>query len=764
MSIEFASQYTDNFPKLLKMMGGSLLISTYQAGQLVLLRSDGESINTHFLGIEKPMGLTFKNGCIAIGSGAKVWEYRAMPMVAPKIEPQGRHDNCYLPRKMHLTGDIDIHEMAFADDDQLWMVNTKMSCLCTLDGEHSVVPQWQPPFISGYDLTDRCHLNGMSLRAGKPRYVTALGETDAAAGWRENKANGGILMDIEDSRVIARGLSMPHSPRWYQDRLLVLESGEGALCQIDENTGEKTTIAQMPGFTRGIDFAAQVAFIGLSEVRETAVFAGLPLTRRVDDRKCGVWAVDTTTGQILAYLVFTGSVREIFSVQLLPDRYPILLEPENPLVRSSYSLPDAVLKKVVAPPAQQVQVEQAQHAAIKTDFAKATAILRELLSEDPQHKQAQLMLGIVLTDAEQWEEGLIALNRAIELDPDNAEAYNSQGFAFAGLDQHESAIEAFDKAIELDNKYALAYMNRGMINLKLGNYQQGWRDFEWRWQTPQFHPFHCPQPQWQGEDISNKTLLVHTEQGAGDAIQSARFLDAARQKCKKLILVAPENLRDLLGTAKGVDQARLPGNLPQDLFDVYCPIMSLAGPLGIELEDLPATSFPYLSIPEHVSARKLEGAGLKIGFVWRGSETMKSNHHRSVQLSDFELLFKTPGTSWFSLQMPITGEEAEWMESRGVTNLEPDLPGFARTAALVEQLDLVIGVDTSAIHLSGSLNIPTWVLLGEHSDWRWRVAGETSDWYPATRLFRRAKGEAWKHHLTKIESALTAKLPEKTAC
>lgn len=758
MTIEFASQYTDNFPRLLKMIGGSLLISTYQAGQLVLLRSDGKSINTHFLGMEKPMGLTFKNGCIAIGSGARVWEYRAMPMVAPKIEPHGTHDNCYLPRKMHLTGDIDIHEMAFTNDDKLWMVNTKMSCLCTLDGEHSVVPQWQPPFISGYDLTDRCHLNGMSLRDGKPRYVTALGETDSAAGWRENKANGGILMDIEDNRMIARGLSMPHSPRWHQNRLLVLESGEGSLCEIDQASGEKSTIAQMPGFTRGIDFAAQVAFIGLSEVRETAVFAGLPLTRRVDDRKCGVWAVDTTNGQVLAYLKFTGSVREIFSVQVLPDRFPILLEPDNPMVRSSYALPNEVLKKVIAPPAQQVQVEQAQHAAINKDYTKATGILRELLSEDPQHKQAQLMLGIVLTDAEQWEEGLIALNRAIELEPDNAEAFNSQGFAFAGLGQFESAVDAFDKAIELDHKYALAYMNRGMMHLKMGNYQQGWRDFEWRWQTPQFHPFQCPQPQWQGEDISDKTLLVHTEQGAGDAIQSARFLEAAALRCKKLILVAPENLRDLLGTAKGVDQARLPGNMPQDLFDVYCPIMSLAGPLGIGLDDLPATRFPYLSVPDHVSARKLEGEGLKIGFVWRGSETMKSNHHRSVQLSDFEGLIKIHGTSWYSLQMPISGAEASWMESHGVTNLEADLPGFARTAALIEQLDLVIGVDTSAIHLSGALNVPTWVVLGQHSDWRWQTDGDETGWYPNTRLFRKGSGEDRQDQFKKIEARLLTQL------
>jgi len=296
-------------------------------------------------------------------------------------------------------------------------------------------------------------------------------------------------------------------------------------------------------------------------------------------------------------------------------------------------------------------------------------------------------------------------------------------------------------------------MNRGMVKLKLGEYEQGWKDFEWRWQTPQFHPFHCPQPQWAGEDISDKTLLVHTEQGAGDAIQSARFLALARERCKKLILVAPENLRDFLGTAKGVNQVRLPGQLPNDLFDVFCPIMSLAGALGITLDNLPA-ELPYLDVAEHVSAKALKGKGLKVGFVWRGSETMKSNQHRSSELSDFEALFSLPGIDWFSLQMPISGEEADWMDQQGITNLEAELPGFARTAALVEQLDLVIGVDTSAIHLSGALNIPTWVMLGEHSDWRWQQEGETTPWYPCARLFRALEGENWKARIARVKKAL----------
>jgi uncharacterized protein (TIGR03032 family) len=756
-AIQFASQHSDGFPRSLNQIGGSLLVSVRQPDSWVLLRADGDTINTHFLRMEKPTGAAFQNGRLALGTGPRVWEYRAMPMVAPKVEPANKHTNCYLPRRQHVTGDIDIHEMAFDGKGELWVVNTRMSCLCTLDAEHSVVPRWRPPFVSDYSLTDRCHLNGLAVRDGEPRYATALGETDNAAGWRENKVVGGLLMDVSDNRIISRGLSMPHSPRWHQDRLLLLESGDGNICRINEETGEKSVIVRLPGFTRGLDFAGHLAFIGLSKLRETSVFDGLPLTRREDDHKCGVWAVDTTNGQVLAFLEFTGAVREIFSVQLLPDRFPVLLEPEHPLVHTSYALPNRVLKDVVVLSPRQIQMEHALQAAAKQNFAGAAAILRELLGEDPDYAQAQLLLGVVLTDDEQWEEGLIALRRATELDSNNAEAHNYQGFAYSGLDQNEAALKSFGRAIELDSEYAQAHMNQGIVLLKKGKYAQGWKDFEYRWQTARFHPFNCPQPQWHGEDISGKTLLVHTEQGAGDAMMCARFLAQARVRCRKLILVAPENLRDLLSTARGVDEMRLPGNLPADLFDTYCPIMSLPGALGVELGNLPNDT-PYLSVPEHISASCLKGVGLKVGFCWRGSVTMITNHHRSCELKDLSPLFELPGIDWFSFQMPICNEEAEFLEMRGVTNLEPELPGFARTAALASQLDQVISIDTSLVHLAGALGIPTWVILGHHTDWRWHTEDEESAWYPGMRLFRAKPGDTWPQRVERVRQSLTGLL------
>jgi uncharacterized protein (TIGR03032 family) len=192
-------------------------------------------------------------------------------------------------------------------------------------------------------------LNGLGLRDGRPRYATALGETDAAAGWRGNKAKGGCLIDVPSGEVIARGLSMPHSPRWHDGRLWVLESGAGSLSTVDPQTGQLQTVVLLPGFTRGLDFYGPYAFIGLSQVRESAMFSGIPITDRlpVEERKCGVWVVDTRTGQVAAFLRFEAGVQEIFAVQLLPGlRYPDVLTEDQPAAASSFMVPDEALALV----------------------------------------------------------------------------------------------------------------------------------------------------------------------------------------------------------------------------------------------------------------------------------------------------------------------------------------------------------------------------------------------------------------------------------
>lgn len=339
------SVHTHSFAQLLEGLGCSVLVTTYQAGKLVILREQGGLVNTHFQVYERPMGLAAERGRLAVGTASRVEEYRNMSDVAARIAPAGVHDAAFLPRLSHVTGNIDIHELALAGDE-LWLVNTRFSCLCTLDGQHSFVPRWRPPFISGYAPEDRCHLNGLEVMDGQPRFVTALGQTDTPGGWRDNKASGGVVMDVPSGEVICGGLSMPHSPRWYDGRLWVLESGNGTLATVDPGSGQLTTVTELPGFTRGLSFLGPYAFVGLSQVRESAVFSGIRVTE-LAERNSGVWVVDIRSGQMVAFLRFEEAVQEVFAVAVLPGlRYPEVLPHDHELVPVSYALSQQALAEV----------------------------------------------------------------------------------------------------------------------------------------------------------------------------------------------------------------------------------------------------------------------------------------------------------------------------------------------------------------------------------------------------------------------------------
>jgi uncharacterized protein (TIGR03032 family) len=343
--------HTPNFPALLRGLGASLLVSTYQAGKLVLVRDEGDHLNTHFRSFQAPMGLALAGNRLAVGTAINVWEFVDVPAVTSKLDLPERHDACFLPRSCHFTGNIQIHELAWGVGEELWAVNTRFSCLCTLDRSASFTPRWRPPFVTALEPTDRCHLNGLAMAEGRPRYVTALGATDAPAGWRDNKARGGVVLDLESGEVLARELSMPHSPRWRSGRLWVCESGTGTVGYLDHRNGHYETVAATPGFTRGLDFAQNLAFVGLSQVRETAVFSGIPITERLaaHERTCGVCVVDLERGQPIALLRFEEGVQEVFAVQVLAGRrYPDLINDDVKLLENSFVVPDSALADVPA--------------------------------------------------------------------------------------------------------------------------------------------------------------------------------------------------------------------------------------------------------------------------------------------------------------------------------------------------------------------------------------------------------------------------------
>jgi uncharacterized protein (TIGR03032 family) len=314
-------------------------VSTYQANKLLAVRANGQGLSTLVRTFDKPMGLAVDGSRLALGTRKEVWFLRNAPDIAPQVEPVGVHDACFLPRSSHITGDIGIHEVAWVGDE-LWLVSTRFSCLATLSPDYSFVPRWRPPFISAIAAEDRCHLNGLALVDGQPRYVTALGTTDTRDGWRADKPHGGCIIDIPSGEFVTRGLSMPHSPRWHKGQLWVLESGTGSVMLVDRTTGHCETVATLPGFTRGLAIAGRYAFVGLSKIRPTSAMDGVPLAERRDQLKCGVAVIDLESGRLIGSLEFQSAVEEIFDVQLLPGiRFPEVMGFQKESLHHTFVIP-----------------------------------------------------------------------------------------------------------------------------------------------------------------------------------------------------------------------------------------------------------------------------------------------------------------------------------------------------------------------------------------------------------------------------------------
>lgn len=329
--VEVRYEHSRGLPALLEHLELSVLLSTYQAGRVVSVGSHGGELRLGFSRFDQAMGLTRTASGIAVGSRDAIWTLPASREIAPQIKPEGEHDIAFLARSCHYSGPLMGHDLAWGNG-RLWLVNTLFNGLVTIEGHWSFVPQWQPTFISGWAAGDRCHLNGLALAedGSAPAYVTALGETDTENGWREQRVSGGCLIHVPSGSVVLRGLSMPHSPRLYQDQLYLLDSGEGALLCVDPVSGQHRRVASLPGFTRGLDCYAGYAFVGLSQIRESAVFGGLAIEERDQDLRCGLAVVNLSSGALDGLLWFHTGLEEVFAVAVLPGwRNPAVIGPDT---------------------------------------------------------------------------------------------------------------------------------------------------------------------------------------------------------------------------------------------------------------------------------------------------------------------------------------------------------------------------------------------------------------------------------------------------
>lgn len=309
------------FPSWLADTGGSFAISTYQSGKVILIGTNKQAgrLSIFERTLERPMGIAFRDSRLAVASMIQITSFVDAARGTPGA---AGYDALFVPQSATYTADLDVHDIAFDADGGLVFVNTLFSCLATTSETHSFKPLWKPPFVSRLAPEDRCHLNGMAMRDGRPAYVTCVAETDVADGWREHRTGGGIVIDVASGEVVCRGLSMPHSPRLHEGRLWVLNSGAGEVGTVDLASGRFEPLAFCPGYLRGLDFIGPYALVGLSEPRENRTFAGLPLQDRLAAAKvgprCGVFVIDTRTGDVAHWLRFEGVVSELFDVAALP--------------------------------------------------------------------------------------------------------------------------------------------------------------------------------------------------------------------------------------------------------------------------------------------------------------------------------------------------------------------------------------------------------------------------------------------------------------
>jgi uncharacterized protein (TIGR03032 family) len=298
----------------------SLGFTTYQAGKLFLigLQPSGQ-LSVFERSFERCMGLWADSSSLYMSTLYQIWRFENA------LEPGQLHqgyDRLYLPQLSYVTGDLDVHDLAIDAEGQILFANTLFGCLATVSETHSFRPLWQPPFISRLGAEDRCHLNGLALREGQPAYMTAVSQSDVADGWRDKRREGGCVVDIPSSEVILTGLSMPHSPRVYRDRLWLHNSGTGEFGYVDPQLGRFEPIAFCPGYLRGLSFAGDFAIAGISKPRHNRTFSGLALEENLQQKqtepRCGLLVIDLRSGDIVHWLRIEGIVSELYDVVAIP--------------------------------------------------------------------------------------------------------------------------------------------------------------------------------------------------------------------------------------------------------------------------------------------------------------------------------------------------------------------------------------------------------------------------------------------------------------
>jgi tetratricopeptide (TPR) repeat protein len=385
------------------------------------------------------------------------------------------------------------------------------------------------------------------------------------------------------------------------------------------------------------------------------------------------------------------------------------------------------------------------------DLDAAIENYRQVLRLKPDLAEAHYNLGSTLRLKEAFGEATAHLQQALQLKAGYAEAYNNLGLTYKEQGNLDQAIESFSRALQIKPQLAEAHWNRSFTYLLNANFRDGWPDYEWRFQQARWktlYPHRYNGPRWDGKTCPDKTIFIHDEQGLGDTLQFVRYIPAVKSHCRKVIFETRKSLIPLLQGFPGIDRfiIRSAKQPVSENWDFYTPLLSLPKIFGTDLETIPADG-PYINADAGKVAywgNRLTGRRFKVGIVWAGRPLHTNDRNRSCKLNQFYPFSKIPGIQLIGLQKGDAAAQTQHMpEEIPLTNYGEEFEDFSDTAGLIENLDLVISVDTAVAHLAGAMGKPVWVLLPFVPDWRWMMDREDSPWYPTMRLFRQKTHGDW---------------------
>ncbi|MBT6290308.1 MAG: tetratricopeptide repeat protein [Rhodospirillaceae bacterium] len=448
------------------------------------------------------------------------------------------------------------------------------------------------------------------------------------------------------------------------------------------------------------------------------------------------------------------------AAQLLPGRPPVLnslgqsLEQSDLAEEAEAAFRDALTSEPNYPPAA-ANLGRLLERRQRPD--EAAAVLAPAQAANPGDAALNVNLANAYLGLGRPDEAASLLNAATALDPDLAPALNSLGTAHYIMHDWAAAAAAFTRAIALDPEFAQARENLAQTRFRMGSYAVGWPDYEWRWKNPDNHltKINFAAPEWDGKPLAGRTLLLHAEQGFGDAIQFVRFAAAIEKQGGRILLACQKELVSLLtGACKLDDVVALDGPVPDH--QCHAALLSLPRMLGIT-GPWPAGSAPYLSAAPHAAITDVGRTNMRIGAAWAGRRRhfMDAYRNRSCQALDFHALAERPGVSLFGLQTDTAGEGPPF----AMTDLSPHMTDFAASAALVQAMDIIVTVDTALAHLAGALGKPCAVMLAYTSDWRWNDIYGRIPWYPSVFAFRQPAPGDWSGAFSDLILAFEAGLP-----